>query len=373
MASLATFIAGWWVIAETAQLTILGLSAVLRKFFAVLVSAFGRSGARAIYRRDQRCWKSISKAMDGTSHNKLSKNYLDSLGVFSFRNKDWLNVNFHSGVSATHIGFFEPEETERAWKAYNSQLALAGTTWSRNITAQQKAIRNMKRIGSHLIAADDICDEAGFLKRPLRIPDDPPVGMHNYTLKKTIDRIVSACALAAAAPLLIAIYTLVACQMNDRPLVKLRRKAWHGRSVLTSSFVTRVDRRSRRKETKISLVFSRIDVANFVYRCGISGLPQLVDVVRGDLSLVGPNPSNVTVSQIDSAGELVVSEMATRRHVQPGLLDFAFSQSDFGPRSAHQSDGRRNRLNVAYLTAMTPWFDVKCAARTFALLLQRPT
>ena len=370
--SLAVLIAVWRRMIKSEQFTILVLLAILRPIIIVFDVGFWRS-MPAISERKYTFWKSASETPDTTKPRKLNLNCSASIEMFLSRYEHWPNTDVHSMVSTAHIGFFEPEETMHACKEHNAQLTNGGTTWPSKATTHLKATSNMKRLGRHLIDAEETCDEAGLLKRPHLTQDDlAPTNTRLYTMKNTFDRIVAACVLAATAPLLIAIYAAVTCQMNEKPTIKLRRKTWHGKSLSTSHFVTGMDHNVGQHKTRLNRVFARIDVVNFIYRCGLSGFPQLVDVVRGDLSLVGPNPSRATISQTDSAGEIIVSELAVRYHVQPGFLDFAFSQSDFGREPTFQSAGKRNRLNVAYLMTMTPWFDAKCVARTFALLIQRP-
>jgi lipopolysaccharide/colanic/teichoic acid biosynthesis glycosyltransferase len=108
------------------------------------------------------------------------------------------------------------------------------------------------------------------------VPTPEPV-TRGRTLKYVLDRVIGALALLFTAPIL-ALIALVLLATRTRPLLRVDyRLGENGRMVALRSFaITEVQLRKRRW---------RLLVAS-----GAAALPQMWNVVRGDLSLVGPRP-----------------------------------------------------------------------------------
>jgi lipopolysaccharide/colanic/teichoic acid biosynthesis glycosyltransferase len=96
-------------------------------------------------------------------------------------------------------------------------------------------------------------------------------------LKHALDRVVAACALIVTAPLLAAV-ALGLYRASGRVLRRERRIGEDGRAIDVPWFAVTDDLRRR----------SRVWQA--VAGTGLSALPQLWSVLRGDLSVIGPRP-----------------------------------------------------------------------------------
>jgi undecaprenyl phosphate N,N'-diacetylbacillosamine 1-phosphate transferase len=100
-------------------------------------------------------------------------------------------------------------------------------------------------------------------------------------------------------------------------------------------------------------------VGRFLRRWSIDELPQLWNVLRGDMSLVGPRPTFVEVAARYSEAE------SRRLEVRPGMTGLA------------QVEGRnlipwprRVELDLAYIDQFSPWLDLKILFRTIAVLVR---
>ena len=289
-----------------------------------------------------------------------------------FRHDDWLNKTCHSSPSPVCIGTLDQRRTKCNCRHCTEQRTIVDSDLPDSLTAQSKANAVMKRSESRLNAANNFCDEAGLFKLNNQ-PDYATAAQNNgLTTKSVIDRFVAICALSAIAPLLLVLYVLMKCLTRGATLTIVERLGWHGRLIPTMQFKTQIDCKLTENLSGLRLVFSTIGVADFLRRSGLSTLPSLVSVIRGELALVGPNPSTTTASAIENAGQIVVAQMAERQNVEPGLLDYAFSRSAFGSGSIACTTRERTELNIYYLSNMTPWLDARCAGRTLALLSQRP-
>ena len=99
-------------------------------------------------------------------------------------------------------------------------------------------------------------------------------------------------------------------------------------------------------------------VGSFLRRFSIDELPNLVNVVRGEMAIVGPRPT--IQAQVDQYTE----RQMRRLEVKPGLTGWA------------QINGRaslpwaeRIELDVWYVEHKAPWLDLKIVLRTIRMLL----
>jgi sugar transferase EpsL len=92
----------------------------------------------------------------------------------------------------------------------------------------------------------------------------------------------------------------------------------------------------------------------------IDDLPNLFNVLKGELSLVGPRPL------LDSYLPLYSREQARRHDVLPGITGWA---QIHGRNSVSHED--KFALDVWYVDHWTPWLDVRILLKTLALVVRR--
>lgn len=97
----------------------------------------------------------------------------------------------------------------------------------------------------------------------------------------------------------------------------------------------------------------------FLRKSGLDDLPQLINVLRGEMSLVGPRP--VTREELDRYGAAVISYLA----VKPGLI----GPWQIDDRNEISYDDRV-ALDAAYVRGRGFWRDVDIMARTGLSLLK---
>ena len=99
-------------------------------------------------------------------------------------------------------------------------------------------------------------------------------------------------------------------------------------------------------------------VGRFLRHFSLDELPQLINVIRGDMSLVGPRP--------DNRKERLNSDRAVPRHLKPGITGLAQVKNTDGPLSA--SD--RARYDREYIENWSIWLDLKIMLRTVCVVLK---
>ena len=99
-------------------------------------------------------------------------------------------------------------------------------------------------------------------------------------------------------------------------------------------------------------------------RCRLDELPQLVNVLRGDMSWVGPRPEALV---LDQKYVRDIPHFALRGIVRPGVTGWAQINQGY----AHDHDEMRAKLeyDLFYLKHCSLWLDVVIVVRTIAVIL----
>jgi len=97
-------------------------------------------------------------------------------------------------------------------------------------------------------------------------------------------------------------------------------------------------------------------------RLSFDELPQLINVLKGEMSLVGPRPH--AVSHDDEFGGKL-ERYANRHQVKPGITGLAQVRGLRGPTDTAEKLQRRLACDMEYISSWSLWQDLKILARTF--------
>ena len=99
-------------------------------------------------------------------------------------------------------------------------------------------------------------------------------------------------------------------------------------------------------------------VGNFLRKTSLDELPQLWNVLKGEMSLVGPRP--IVDAEVPNYGEMFF----LYKQVTPGVTGLwqVSGRNDTGYRE-------RVALDIYYVRNWSPWLDVHILARTFRIVL----
>jgi exopolysaccharide biosynthesis polyprenyl glycosylphosphotransferase len=106
-------------------------------------------------------------------------------------------------------------------------------------------------------------------------------------------------------------------------------------------------------------------VGNFIRKTRLDELPQVLNVLRGDMSMVGPRPER---HQFIQELQKQIPFYRTRLAVKPGLTGWA--QINYGYGSTTQDALIKLQYDLYYLKHWSPWLDFKILLRTFAVVLK---
>lgn len=106
-------------------------------------------------------------------------------------------------------------------------------------------------------------------------------------------------------------------------------------------------------------------IGRFLRRTSLDELPQLWNVLRGEMSLVGPRPHAIAM---DDAFAEVISDFNDRHLVRPGLTGLAQVSGFRGPTEALEHIEHRVRHDRLYISKWSVVLDMKILVKTvFAL------
>lgn len=104
-------------------------------------------------------------------------------------------------------------------------------------------------------------------------------------------------------------------------------------------------------------------VGRFIRKCRVDELPQLVNIIKGDMSVVGPRPER---THFYREFDLYIPDFKYRLLVKPGLTGLAQVNGgyDLLPEEKIVYD-------LEYIATRTWWLDMKCILKTVRVLFSR--
>ena len=180
-----------------------------------------------------------------------------------------------------------------------------------------------------------------------------------YPLKRTLDLVLAVTALVVLSPL-IAVTALLVRILHGAPVVYVQeRPGLHGRPFRMYKFRSMTN--ARDASGALLPDDQRLTAFGiFMRRCSVDELPELVNVARGDMSLVGPRPLLMQYLPLYTAHQ-------NRRHeVRPGLTGWAQVNGRDNISWEHKFD-----MDVWYVENVSVFLDIRILARTIANVVTR--
>ncbi|GAA0598874.1 hypothetical protein GCM10009416_41310 [Craurococcus roseus] len=194
---------------------------------------------------------------------------------------------------------------------------------------------------------------------------DPQGGLSG-TAKRAMDLVVSAAALLALLPALVLAALAIRLESPGPVLFQQWRFGLGSRPILIYKFRTMraesCDATGERRTTARDMRVTR--VGRVLRRTSIDELPQLINVLRGDMSLVGPRPHPLHM-RVDDAYYFEAVETYRARHlVKPGITGWAQVNGSRGEVDTIEKARRRVALDLWYLNNWSLMLDLHIMLRT---------
>src|ERR1700678_1464394 len=177
--------------------------------------------------------------------------------------------------------------------------------------------------------------------------------------KRTLDVLVAAAALVALSPLLAVIAVLVRIFMGSPVLFRQVRPGYKERPFTCLKFRTMTDKRDA--NGNLLPDGDRLTrLGRLLRRTSLDELPELINVLRGEMSLVGPRP--LLMQYLDR----YTPEQRRRHAVKPGITGWA----QVNGRNALDWE-RKFDLDLWYVDHQTFWLDIRILSKTLLQVVQR--
>ncbi|MDD2272296.1 MAG: sugar transferase [Desulfuromonadaceae bacterium] len=178
-------------------------------------------------------------------------------------------------------------------------------------------------------------------------------------MKRFFDILLALAGLMVLSPVLIVTAILVRIKLGSPILFRQQRPGFHAQPFYVFKFRTMTDQR----DADGQLLSDEVRLTAFgrlLRRLSLDELPQLLNVVKGDLSLVGPRPLLIQYLPLYSP------EQARRHEVRPGITGWA----QVNGRNAISWE-EKFRLDVWYVDHQSFWLDLKILWMTFNKVFKR--
>jgi polysaccharide biosynthesis protein PslA len=208
---------------------------------------------------------------------------------------------------------------------------------------------------------------------PTLVVAEGPLGSFDAIVKRTFDIVVAGLALIALSPLLVTVAVAIRRESKG-PVLFVQTRIGRG-NALFRMFKFRSMRTERLDHTGAASTRRDDDritkVGAFIRRTSIDELPQLFNVLRGDMSIVGPRPHALESRAADKLFWEVDGRYFHRHAAKPGLTGLAQVRGYRGATEYEADLTDRLQADLEYLSHWSIWRDLKIIMRTFTVLIHR--
>ena len=187
-----------------------------------------------------------------------------------------------------------------------------------------------------------------------------------YRVKRAVDIVVATAAIVALSPLLVGV--ALAIKLTSRGPVLFRQSRVGFRGVPFDILKFRSLRVDQCDASGVDQVRERDDrctpVGRFLRQSSLDELPQLINILRGDMSLVGPRPHVPGQLAAGAPYEELVPYYSLRTMARPGLTGWAQANGLRGPTRDADKATARIQHDLAYLQNMSLALDLRIILKT---------
>lgn len=258
-------------------------------------------------------------------------------------------------------------------------LDPAAKTRVRELTDRLRALPNELSLMVDLESEEDRDAALSRLAdAPLARVSGQPEDERRAYAKRAQDLIIGTIALMLLAPLMAVI--AVAVKLSSPGPVFFRQvrqgfnneefRVWKFRTMRVETASGPSEVGSRRKVRQVETDDPRVTRVGRILRLSsLDELPQLLNVLHGEMSLVGPRPHAVGTMTGEEETASLIKEYAHRHRIKPGMTGWAAIKGSRGPLHQAADVKRRVALDIDYIERQSFWLDLYIMALTIPCLL----
>jgi putative colanic acid biosynthesis UDP-glucose lipid carrier transferase len=185
--------------------------------------------------------------------------------------------------------------------------------------------------------------------------------------KRTMDIVIAGLALLLLSPLLITVAAAVKLTSRGPVFFRQRRYGLDGEEIVVYKFRSMRVCEDGAVVTQATKGDARITrVGAILRKTSIDELPQLLNVLQGKMSLVGPRPHAIAHNELYRK---LINGYMIRHKVRPGITGFAQVSGLRGETETLEKMSERVRYDLEYLRNWSPWLDIKILFKTLSVVL----
>ena len=196
-----------------------------------------------------------------------------------------------------------------------------------------------------------------------------PLNIAERFIKRAIDIVAGSAALVLFAPLMMLCAVAIKLDGKGPFIFRQHRKGFKGHEFVMLKLRTMsvqengdVIRQATREDPRVT------SVGKLLRASSVDELPQLWNVLRGDMSLIGPRPHALAH---DNYFENLLQDYAFRHHVKPGMTGWAQVNGCRGATPSVEQISRRVQMDLWYINNWSVWLDVQILFKTCAEVIRK--
>lgn len=204
------------------------------------------------------------------------------------------------------------------------------------------------------------------LDLPMMLLSERPLRRWQVIVKEVEDKVLGGLLLVLGAPLLGLVALAIRLESPGPVIFSQKRHGWNNTEFTIFKFRTMrwepevpgVLRQATRRDVRVTRIGA------FLRRTSLDELPQLLNVLRGDMSLVGPRPHALAMRTEERLCHEIIAEYAHRHRVKPGITGWAQVSGFRGATQRAEQLRKRVEYDLFYAENWSLMFDLKILALT---------
>lgn len=214
---------------------------------------------------------------------------------------------------------------------------------------------------------------ADLVDTPAAYVSGAPKDFRRAAIKRCLDITVASMMLALFLPFMIIIAAMIKLDSKGAIFFRQKRHGFNNQIIRVWKFRTMRPDRAAEDGHKVIQTVSNDErvtrIGAFLRKTSLDELPQLINILMGDMSLVGPRPHAVGMTTEEVEVHNIVAEYAHRHRMKPGLTGWAQINGSRGPVHTTKLVKERVRLDMEYMEKASFWFDIYVILMTAPCLL----
>ena len=207
-------------------------------------------------------------------------------------------------------------------------------------------------------------DDIHLFDTPLLLSRNQGLSIDQRMVKRVCDILFSLCGIVLASPFMLLIALAVKLYDGGPVLYRQERLTRDGRPFLIYKFRS-MSMDSEKDGARLAAKGDKrvTPVGKIIRNIHFDELPQLFNILKGDMSMVGPRPER---QEISDKYEQTIQEFSLRTKVKAGLTGYA---QVYGKYNTTPYD--KLKLDLTYIENYSLWLDIKIMLLTFKILFQK--